>query len=367
MTFSCRNVRSDHLFDIVEPESNSLDQLAANSHLPMDLLRAALDSIAAHVVLLDQDGTIVYVNQAWKDFAIRNGYTGSTYYVGINYVSVCPTKPGSESPVVAGFQRLMEDRSGEFRIDYPCHSPTEKRWFQMRVSCFTNEEGFFMVVVHENVTELILAEKKLEGLLRNLETTNSRLNEALTATVSSLGRAIEKRDPYTDGHQKRVSLLATRIAERMQLEPDRITGIRLGALIHDIGKIQIPGELLSSPRKLSQLELEMIHTHAEAGYEILKDTEFPWPLAEMIHQHHERLDGKGYPRGLSGDEILLEARIIAVADVAEAISSHRPYRPGKGVAEAIAELNDGRATRYDEGAVDACIAALKEAPQNMNV
>lgn len=331
--------------------------------VPMELLEASLDSIRAHVVILNEEGTIVYVNGAWKDFAKQNGYRGDSFYLGTNYLSVCPTKPGGRDPATEGFQRLMKDRSGEFRIDYPCHSPTEKRWFQMRVTCFTSAEGFFMVVVHENVTELVLAEKKQERLLNSLEVTNRKLSEALTNTVSSLGRAVEKRDPYTDGHQKRVSALATRIAERMNLDEDTVTGIRLGALIHDIGKIQIPAELLSSPRKLSHLEMELIHTHSEVGFEILKEVEFPWPLAEMIHQHHERMDGNGYPAGLSGEDILLEARIIAVADVAEAISSHRPYRPGKGVQEARMELQDGRGSRYDAEVVDVCLQILEEEPE----
>tara|TARA_Y100001937_G_scaffold128452_3_gene205080 strand:+ start:343111 stop:344181 length:1071 start_codon:yes stop_codon:yes gene_type:complete len=347
-------------------ESGEAPQQSGQGYVPMDLLRAALDSIRAHVVLLDQEGTIVYVNGAWKDFARQNGYEGDSYYLGMNYLSVCPTKPGSADPVTEGFQGLMKNRAGEFRIDYPCHSPTEKRWFQMRVTCFTSAEGFFMVVVHENVTELVLAEKKQQRLLNSLEVTNAKLNKALTSTVSSLGRAIEKRDPYTDGHQKRVSALATRIAQRMDLPEETVTGIRLGALIHDIGKIQIPAELLSSPRKLSDLEMQMIRTHSEVGFEIMKEAEFPWPLAEMIHQHHERMDGKGYPAGLRGEDILLEARIIAVADVAEAISSHRPYRPGKGVEEAREELRNGRGTIYDDKVVDVCLSILEEEPEILN-
>ncbi|MDP1634802.1 MAG: HD-GYP domain-containing protein [Gallionellaceae bacterium] len=175
-----------------------------------------------------------------------------------------------------------------------------------------------------------------------------------------VSRAAEARDPYTAGHQLRVSRLAREIAQEMGLDSDRVEGIRLGAQIHDIGKIQVPSELLSKPGKLSANEFELIKEHCLNGYNILKDVEFPWPIAEISYQHHERLDGSGYPQGLKGDAICLEARIVAVADVVEAISSHRPYRPSLGNQVALDEIATKRGKHYDPKVVDACLKIFTE-------
>jgi len=168
------------------------------------------------------------------------------------------------------------------------------------------------------------------------------------------------RDPYTAGHQRRVADLARSIATEMNLPHDTIEGVRVAAVIHDIGKVSVPAEILSKPGKLTQNEFELIKDHAETGYDILKDVEFPWPIAEMIRQHHERLDGSGYPRGLKGDDTLIEARVIALADVVEAIASHRPFRPAHGIEVALDEIKKNRGTLYDPEAVDACLRLFTE-------
>jgi response regulator RpfG family c-di-GMP phosphodiesterase len=193
---------------------------------------------------------------------------------------------------------------------------------------------------------------------RELELERQRTVDTLTQTIAALGRSIEKRDPYTDGHQKRVSQLAVAIAEELGLEREQITGIRYGSLIHDIGNISVPAEILSMPRKLQTAEYSLVKTHPGAGAEILGDIDFPWPLTAILQQHHERLDGSGYPNGLKDGAISLEARIVAVADVVEAMSSHRPYRPALGVDAAIAEIQAQRGTLYDPQVVDACVALL---------
>ena len=187
------------------------------------------------------------------------------------------------------------------------------------------------------------------------ETALDRLKHTLEGSIEALARTIETRDPYTAGHQERVSQLAVAIAGVLALDADRLEGLGFGALIHDIGKIAVPSEILTTPRRLTALEMELIRTHAQSGYDIMKDIDFPWPVAQMILQHHERLDGSGYPRGLRGDEILLEARILAVADVVEAMSSHRPYRPGFGIDKALEHIQECRGKLYDPQAVDACI------------
>ncbi|GAG84051.1 unnamed protein product, partial [marine sediment metagenome] len=167
-----------------------------------------------------------------------------------------------------------------------------------------------------------------------------------------VGRIVETRDPYTAGHQLKVSELATAIAREMKLTVDRIEGIRIASLIHDIGKVSIPAEILSNPIKLNEIESSLIKDHSQIGYDILKTIDFPWPVAQIIIQHHEKLDGSGYPQGLKGNKILLEAKIIGVADVVEAMSSHRPYRPTLGIDKALEEISQNRGILYDPEVVD---------------
>jgi len=171
---------------------------------------------------------------------------------------------------------------------------------------------------------------------------------------------VETRDPYTAGHQIRSANLARTIATEMGLPQDKIDGIRVAGSIHDIGKLSIPAEILSKPTKLSEIEFSLIKEHARQGYEILRNVESPWPLAEMVYQHHERMDGSGYPRNLKGDEILMEARILAVSDVVESIASHRPYRASLGIDAALEEIEKNRGTLYDETVADACLRLFRE-------
>lgn len=186
------------------------------------------------------------------------------------------------------------------------------------------------------------------------------LEKTLEGTIHTVSMAVELRDPYTAGHQRRVSDLSCSIARKMGMDENFIHGVHLGALIHDIGKIGIPAELLSKPSKLTEFELQLVQQHAIMGYNILKDINFPWPVAEIAHQHHERIDGSGYPKGLKGKEILLEARVVAVADVVESMASHRPYRPALGIQAAVDEIRQHRGTLYDADVVDACLRLLEE-------
>ncbi|NDV28890.1 HD domain-containing phosphohydrolase [Desulfovibrio sp. JC010] len=187
-----------------------------------------------------------------------------------------------------------------------------------------------------------------------------QMNRIFDETVVSLTAMSEKRDPYTSGHQQRVAELACRIAVKMELSSETINSIRIAGILHDVGKISIPAEILSKPTRLTDLEFNLMKTHCEAGYEILKGISFPWPVARIVLQHHERLDGSGYPNGLSGESILQEARIISVADVVEAMSSHRPYRAALGLPKAMAEIARGRGTSYDPEVVDACTQLIEE-------
>ncbi|OHD84383.1 HD domain-containing phosphohydrolase [Sulfuricurvum sp. RIFCSPLOWO2_12_FULL_43_24] len=195
-----------------------------------------------------------------------------------------------------------------------------------------------------------------ETLLRNKQT----IADLLIDTVAAIATTIEMRDPYTAGHQKRVASLACAIAQEMGMGHERIEGLRLAAQIHDVGKIQIPAEILSKPTKLSNIEFLMIKTHPETGYAILKGIEFPWPVATIIQQHHEKMDGSGYPFGLKGDNILLEARILTIADIVEAMASHRPYRPALGIDAALEAILKERGIRLDAEVVDVCISIFEE-------
>jgi putative nucleotidyltransferase with HDIG domain len=172
---------------------------------------------------------------------------------------------------------------------------------------------------------------------------------------------VDARDPYTAGHQRRVGELAVAIAREMRLPEEKIHGIRLAAAVHDLGKIHIPAELLAKPGKLTDIEFMLIKTHPQAGYDILKDVDFPWPIADIVRQHHERQDGSGYPQGLKGGQILLEARIMAVADVVETMSSHRPYRAALGIEPALKEIERGRSSVYDPAVAEACLKLFREA------
>jgi PAS domain S-box-containing protein/putative nucleotidyltransferase with HDIG domain len=212
--------------------------------------------------------------------------------------------------------------------------------------CSDNEIGALTYL--RDITERMKVEDKL---------TESResLRKALGATVEAIGLMVETRDPYTAGHQRRVSDLAGAIAREIGIETDGIESIRMAGMIHDIGKISVPAEILSKPVKLSEIEINLIRVHSQAGFDILKDIEFPWAIGRIISQHHERMDGSGYPLGLKGDQVCLEARVLAVADVVEAMAFHRPYRPGLGLESALNEISANRGRLYDERVADACL------------
>jgi putative nucleotidyltransferase with HDIG domain len=193
-----------------------------------------------------------------------------------------------------------------------------------------------------------------------LRLTMEDLRKAMGATIQTLALTVETRDPYTAGHQKRVATLARAIAKEMVLPKNQIDGIRMAGAIHDIGKISVPAEILSKPTKLTEIEFSLIKTHAQSGYDILKDIDFPWPIARIVLEHHEKMDGSGYPNGLTENEILLESRILTVADVVEAVASYRPYRPALGVDKALNLISTESGTLYDTNVVETCLKLFHE-------
>ncbi|PIW27282.1 MAG: hypothetical protein COW30_10975 [Rhodospirillales bacterium CG15_BIG_FIL_POST_REV_8_21_14_020_66_15] len=242
------------------------------------------------------------------------------------------------------------------------------------VPLIQDREPIAVLTVHANVANLLepteiglLSELAANlslalGALRTKEESRvakDALGEAALSAIYAVAKTVEKRDPYTSGHQQRVAQLAVAIGRELDWDPFRTEGLRLAAVVHDIGKIYVPAEILNRPGRLSDAEFDMIKSHPQVGFDIMADVKSPWPIAKVILQHHERLDGSGYPFGLKGDEIIEEARVLAIADVVEAITAHRPYRPARGEDAAIEEIRRGSGMLYDPDVVDACISLFE--------
>jgi PAS domain S-box-containing protein/putative nucleotidyltransferase with HDIG domain len=262
--------------------------------------------------------------------------------------------PQDREQVEKIYQERLDGRDSEQPIEAQIiRKDGQIRWVQIFASRIGHNGRHALQVSCIDITE----RKKAEEDLRQSYEKLSRLTEEIVEVLAS---AVEMRDPYTAGHQRRVAVLACAIAERMRVSRERIQGLRMAALIHDIGKIYVPAEILSRPGGLSDIEFSLIKNHSQAGYDLLRSIEFPWPVAEIVLQHHERLNGSGFPQGLKGEKILLEARILAVADVVEAMSSHRPYRPAHDVQDTLDELKRKRGTEFDSQVVDCCLALYQE-------
>lgn len=235
-------------------------------------------------------------------------------------------------------------------IDLPVRLQNgQQLWLRLSSERIVNSDGISCLSgAVQDITQTVHAKAAQQQKDEEIMTGHLQLMQAMSL-------ALEKRDPYTAGHQNRVADLAAEIARYMGFDDERLQGLILGATLHDMGKIAIPAEILTRPGRISFEEMELIKRHAQIGYEIIRDVSFPWPIAQMLHQHHERMDGSGYPQGLAGEDILLEARIISVADVVEAMASHRPYREALGIEQALEEIREGQNTRYDPKVVNACL------------
>jgi len=236
-------------------------------------------------------------------------------------------------------------------VSIPAHFVTDKE----EQALFKEVAGDVALGLHS-----IKMGKKLDKQTHDLQQNYQKTKRAMNATIETMSKIVEAKDPYTAGHQQRVHQLAIAIAKELNFSEDKIEGIRIASLIHDIGKIGLPTEILSKPTKLSDIEFSLIKEHPQIGYNILKSIDFSYPVAKIVLQHHERLDGSGYPNHLKGDKIFLEARIIGVADVVEAMSSHRPYRPALGIEKALEEISQNRGILYDPEVVDICLNLFKE-------
>jgi putative nucleotidyltransferase with HDIG domain len=225
---------------------------------------------------------------------------------------------------------------------------TEVQLFQS----LANEIGFGLRSIER--------QHKLDDQIHQKELTQERLASSLRATIEAMSKTMEWRDPYTAGHQKRVAMISMAIGRQLGWDDERIQVIYMAAMVHDIGKMAVPSEILTKPSRLTDLEMQLVQGHVEAGYQILKDIPFPWPIAEMVYQHHERLDGSGYPNKLAGDQICEEARVMAVADTLEAMATHRPYRPAKGLVAALEEIKAESGVKLDPRVVEAAFKLLDD-------
>ena len=249
--------------------------------------------------------------------------------------------------------RLEHDKKvyGFMSVSIPTHLADN----QEEQSLFKEVAGDIAFAIHD-----IILDKERKKAEEKLQETHQRLKKSMDATIDTMSRVIEAKDPYTSRHQHRVCQLAVSLAREIGLPEDMIEGIRIASLIHDIGKISVPAEIMSKTTKLTDIEFSLIKGHSQIGYDILKSIDFSYPIAEIILQHHERINGSGYPNHIKGDKILLEAKIIGVADVVEAMSSHRPYRPALGTDKALEEISKNRSILYDPKVVDACLRLFRE-------
>lgn len=318
-------------------------ELVASAHYSRGLIEASLDPL----MTVSPDGRIMDVNEATLQVTGRP----RAALIGQEFAA-CFTDADKAR------EAYRQVFSGGQVTDYPLtirHQDGHATDVIYNASVYRDETGQVQGVLAaaRDVTQRLRAE-------RALHTSREKLKQTLTETIGAMATIVELRDPYTAGHQRRAADLSRAIAREMALPEERTETLYLAALIYEIGKIHIPAEVLSNPAQLDDMERELIRTHANAGFEILRKIDFPWPIAQIVLQHHERLDGSGYPQGLQGAQILPEARILAVADVVEAMLSHRPYRPALGLDAALGEITRHRGVLYDPAVVDACLRLFTE-------
>ena len=298
-------------------------------------------------IYISQDGVFRYANPRLEQML---GYSPGQL-VGVLIDAIVPAE---DLPIL--LQEREKLRTGAGSISYEVRARRvdgEVITLGLQGSVYEFNGKPATVGMAQDISEKIRAEEQIERYIEQLKT-------AFRSTVEVATSLSELRDPYTAGHERRVAEIAVALGTELGFDEHRLEGLRVAGHLHDVGKITIPAEILSKPGKLSPIEFKLIQAHADAGYEVLRRVEFPWPVAEVALQHHERMDGSGYPHGLIGEAIRFEARVIAVADVIEAMSSHRPYRPGLGITAALAEIERGRGRLYDARVADVCLRLFHE-------
>ena len=311
--------------------------------------RNSLDNSPLGIRIVSADGKTTYANRALLDIY---GYSSAAEIDSVPYNQLY-----TPESYIAHLERVRKGQSGEpvpskYELDIMRKTGEIRRLLVSRGEVLWNGERRFQML-YQDITERKLAEKALQD-------SYDKLDKTLDAVIRTMALTVEMRDPYTAGHQHRVAELACAIAAKMGLAPEIIKGIGVVGAIHDIGKICVPAEILSKPGRITEAEFSIIKEHSQTGSDILKGIDFPWPVALSVLQHHERMNGTGYPGRIAGKDIILEARILAVADVVEAMATHRPYRPSLGIDKALEEISRNRNILYDPVVVDACLALFKE-------
>jgi PAS domain S-box-containing protein/putative nucleotidyltransferase with HDIG domain len=295
---------------------------------------------------------LIWSDEVYRIFGLQPQEFIATYETFLDSIH-----PDDRNSVDAAYSSSLREGRDSYEIE---HRVVQKHTHDVRYvheRCEHVRDTSGRIVRSVGMVQDITERKKAE---ENLKETLESLRKALGTTIQVMVSAIEVRDPYTAGHQIRSTDLARAIATEMGLSQDTNEAIRMAGPIHDIGKLSVPAEILSKPTKLTAIEFSLIKEHARTGYEMLKNVESPWPLAQIVYQHHERMDGSGYPRNLKGDDILMEARILAVADVVESMASHRPYRPALGLNAALEEIEKNKGVLYDDAVADTCLILFRE-------
>ncbi len=311
--------------------------------------RSLADSSPDNIVRYDADRRLVYVN---RNMGLTVGFDLASY-IGRTHTESAGF-PGVEAYRAKLLEVIQSGQPDELEV-VVVNPAGELRTHNIRFVAERNDEGTIIgaLAFGRDVTER-------KDAAREKQKYHNQLRHNLEDTVTAIAATVEARDPYTAGHQRHVAALAAAMATELRLGEEAVQGIHIAGTIHDLGKIKIPAEILARPGQLSEIETRLIQLHPEAGWEILKGVEFPWPIAEMVLEHHERLDGSGYPNRLKGEQISLGARILAVADVVEAMATHRPYRPSRGLDFALSEIERDRGVLYDADVVDACLRLFRE-------
>ena len=337
---------------VVSGKSGEKIYTLVNADQPYRLL---LEGMSEGALTISLDGVILFCNQRFAEMVQSplNKVVGSDL---LNWIS------SQQQHVLTDFLKMETSNKRRIELSLIVSDGTLVPIYLSVSKLLVGGEANIYCLVATDLTE----EKKMEEVLTAKKMAlaalkaSCELERSLEESIKAIANTVEARDEYTAGHMRRVGQLATLIAKDLGLSEDTIHGIELAATIHDVGKISIPVEILTKPGHLSKVEYMLVQTHAEAGYHIVKNIQFPWPIAQMIYQHHERMDGSGYPQGLKGEEILMRARIIAVADVVEAMSMHRPYRFVIGIDGALNEIRQHRGTFYDAEVADACLKIFEE-------
>jgi len=310
---------------ILEEEGYQIDAFSTGKEA-IDIFNKDIHAVVLDINMPDMTGL-----QVFKEIKSINPYVPIIFHTGT---------------------AAMRDERRDLRRQFRPHAYVQKGDPEQLMDTVVSAVESYRIIVR-NV-------KLSESLYKELKKSTDKIKTNIEGTIHAMAMTVEMRDPYTAGHQRQVADLASAIAEKMGIPREQIDSIHLAGTIHDIGKMQVPTEILSKCGKLTALEFDMIKTHSQAGFDILKTIEFQWPIAEFVLQHHERMDGSGYPSGLKAESILIEARILSVADVVDAIVPHRPYRPALGIEKAQEEIFDNRGIVYDSDVVDACLSIISE-------